>query len=305
MADSKTASLTVLGGPLAGTQCVLPDSGTLTIGSSPDSTLYLDLPAVSPYHARVVIEPGRITVHDTGSSRTVHLNDNAVDAEGTELRNGDILWLGAPGDDDVVMLQCILPKSPAVAPVPEALSSGATPTPEIETVALWAMKTDTSLDEALAHAAKAAAAEDLPEGAILEEESGDASEEPSEAPEPELVADAETSEPPAEEATPEPDADVPILEGAEEIAEVAPTLLMSSADEVSEAADPSYRETVRIDSAPQFTPEMFTAAEEPPAMDATSAIDQAPTLAETAATFDDSTATEESFDSEETLAAPR
>jgi len=140
MADNKTASLTVLGGPLAGTQSELPESGTLTIGSSPGSSLYLDLPAVSPYHARVVIDAGRISVHDTGSSRTVHVNDNVIGPEGTELRNGDILWLGAPGDDDVVMLQCILPRraaAPTLTP-PGVLSSGATPTPEIETVALWA-----------------------------------------------------------------------------------------------------------------------------------------------------------------------
>jgi len=132
MADNKTASLTVLGGPLAGTLCELPESGTLTIGSSPDSTLYLDLLAVSPFHARVVVDAGRVSVHDTGSSRTVHVNDNAIGPEGTELRNGDILWLGAPGDDEVVMLQCILPKraaTPTLTP-PGALSSGATPTPE-------------------------------------------------------------------------------------------------------------------------------------------------------------------------------
>ena len=59
MADTKTASLTVLGGPLAGAQCVLPESGTLTIGSSPGSSLYLDLPAVSPFHARVLVEEGQ------------------------------------------------------------------------------------------------------------------------------------------------------------------------------------------------------------------------------------------------------
>jgi len=156
MADNKTASLTVLGGPLAGTQADLPESGTLTIGSSAESSLYLDLPAVSPYHARVVVEAGRITVHDTGSLRTVHVNDNVIGPEGTELRNGDILWLGAPGDDDVVMLQCILPKraaAPAITP-PGMLASGATPTPEIETVALWATEAPSqAMADAIAEAA--------------------------------------------------------------------------------------------------------------------------------------------------------
>ncbi len=63
----KTASLTVLGGPLAGTRCVLPETGTVTIGSAPDSTLQLDLPTVSPFHARIEVEAGRVTVHDTGA----------------------------------------------------------------------------------------------------------------------------------------------------------------------------------------------------------------------------------------------
>jgi pSer/pThr/pTyr-binding forkhead associated (FHA) protein len=155
MADNKTATLTVLGGPLAGTQSELPESGTLTIGSSPDSSLYLDLPAVSPYHARIVIDAGRITAHDTGSSRTVHVNDNAIGPEGTELHNGDIVWLGAPGDDDVVMMQCILPR-PAAAPTPPGIgSTGATPTPEIETVALWATESPKGMASALADAATA------------------------------------------------------------------------------------------------------------------------------------------------------
>src|SRR5262245_47197518 len=136
--SDKTASLTVLGGPLAGTQCPLPEDGIFTIGSAPGSTLYLDLPAVSPYHARIVVEGGRITVFDTGSSRTVHVNDNALDREGTELRNGDILWLGVPGEEDVVMMQCILPRHAGAPVTPPPPAAAPTPTPEIETVALWA-----------------------------------------------------------------------------------------------------------------------------------------------------------------------
>ena len=143
MSEAKTASLTVLGGPLAGLRQVLPESGTLTIGSSPGSGLQLDLPSVSPYHARVVVEEDRVTVHDTGSTRVVHVNDNPLERGGTVLRNGDILWLGPPGEDAVVMLQCILPRRPAVSPATVPAAPGlsapvaATPTPEIETMALW------------------------------------------------------------------------------------------------------------------------------------------------------------------------
>src|SRR5512136_1089453 len=112
----KTASLTVLGGPLAGARCVLPESGTVTIGSAPGSTLQIDLPTVSPFHARIEVEAGRVTVHDTGAEREVHVNDNPLDPGGTVLRNGDILWLGMPGEHEVVMLQCILPRRPVEAP---------------------------------------------------------------------------------------------------------------------------------------------------------------------------------------------
>jgi len=223
MAEGKTASLTVLGGPLAGTQCPLPEGGTLTVGSSPGSSLQLDLPGVSPYHARIVVEGGRITVHDTGSSRTVHVNDNALDRAGTELRNGDILWLGVPGDDDVVMLQCILPRGWAEAALipPGALASGATPTPEIETVALWATET------------AAPAVEDEP--VVIDDVAAKEA--------PELVAAA---------AIPDPYAYV--IEDTEALAEGAPTLLMSSPDEVAEAVEPEYGETVTLDAAPDFAP---------------------------------------------------
>jgi pSer/pThr/pTyr-binding forkhead associated (FHA) protein len=148
MTEAKTASLTVLGGPLAGERRTLPESGTLTIGSSPGSDFQLDLPTVSPFHARVVVEEGRVTVHDTGAERVVHVNDSVLELGGTPLRNGDILWLGSPGEEDVVMLQCILPRRPAEsqATVPAAAQHPvpAAPTPEVETMALWAPESEAS-----------------------------------------------------------------------------------------------------------------------------------------------------------------
>ena len=145
----KTASLTVLGGPFAGTRCALPESGTLTVGSAEGSTLRLDLPTVSPCHARIEVQAGRVTVHDTGADRALHVNDNPLDPGGSVLRNGDILWLGTPGEDDVVMLQCVLPRRPveagppadqATAPaMPPSAPGPAVPTPEVETQALWSL----------------------------------------------------------------------------------------------------------------------------------------------------------------------
>ena len=136
----KKASLTVLGGPLAGLRCVLPDSGIVTIGSASGSTLRLDTPGVSPYHARLTVREGRITVHETGAERRLHVNDDPLDLDGTVLRNGDILWLGPPGEEDVVMLQCGVPSAPVAGPMAAKIAPGGpfAPTPDIETQALWA-----------------------------------------------------------------------------------------------------------------------------------------------------------------------
>jgi hypothetical protein len=129
MAEAKKAALTVLGGPFAGTKVQIPDAGRMTVGSARDCNLRLELPTVSAYHAWIVVEGGVVKVHQGDAERPLHVNDNPVEAAGTTLRNGDILWLGDPRDEDVVMLQCVLPRRPA-----------AEPTPEIETVALWSVK---------------------------------------------------------------------------------------------------------------------------------------------------------------------
>ncbi len=154
MAEAKKASLTVLGGPLGGARCLLPDAGTVTVGSAAGSTLRLDAPGVSPLHVRLVVDASGATVHDTGAPSRVFVNDSAVEPGGVLLRNGDIIWLGTPGEDQSVMLQCLLPRrpvEPAPAPQPpravspevtmaaiplpaEAFAPGpAKPTPEIET----------------------------------------------------------------------------------------------------------------------------------------------------------------------------
>ena len=135
MSDEKQASLTVLGGPLGGSRVELPEDGEITIGSGEDCTFRLDTPGVSPLHARVVLEGGQATVFSTGAERPLHINDNPLGAESAALRNGDILWLGVPGEDDVAMHQCILAPQPAAAPLPTP--TVAEPTPDIETQALF------------------------------------------------------------------------------------------------------------------------------------------------------------------------
>jgi hypothetical protein len=253
----KTASLTVLGGAFAGTRCALPDSGTVTIGSAEGSTLRLDLATVSPYHARIEVAAGRVTVHDTGAERALHVNDNPLEPGGTVLRNGDILWLGAPGEEDVVMLQCILPRRPVEAPAPApeppappepraapslpATTPGpATPTPEVETQALWSSAGEAEAAPSPHVAAKPASEEPTRHEAIAPEGSF---EEPGAEPEaPDVVAEVVPARAPetVAEGVPEPAAEgaaerAPARAPEEELVFAEPSLVGASDHEVSAA----------------------------------------------------------------------
>jgi len=103
-----TGSLTVLSGPLAGTRLDVDGSDDeILIGADPDCRLALDLPGVSPIHARLTQDQGELIIHDTRSPRGVYVNDTRVTGQ-APLRDGDVVWLGAPGDEGSVMLQCRL-----------------------------------------------------------------------------------------------------------------------------------------------------------------------------------------------------
>ena len=127
MAEKKS-SLTVLGGPLAGTRFVLEGLGPeVLLGSDPACPFRLDLAGVSPHHAKVNAGPDGFTIEDAGSVQGLHVNDSLVTGS-TPLRNGDIVWLGTPGEADVVMLQCILPARPAaIVAAPSPPPKPATP----------------------------------------------------------------------------------------------------------------------------------------------------------------------------------
>jgi len=115
-APSNEPCLTVLGGPMSGTQLVIEDAvDDILIGSDPSCTLCIPLPGVSPVHARIWLDASGATVHDTHSPRGLYVNDDRVNAK-APLKNGDILWLGTPGEDAVVMIQCRLPRPTAVGP---------------------------------------------------------------------------------------------------------------------------------------------------------------------------------------------
>jgi len=124
-APSHGASLTVLGGPLKGKTLLLEDAvDEILVGSDPDSRLCLDLPGVSPIHARIWLDLAGATVYDTRSARGVYINDTRVEGE-APMHDGDILWLGAPGQEDSVMIQFRGPAGIIPATGPPAASVAA------------------------------------------------------------------------------------------------------------------------------------------------------------------------------------
>jgi hypothetical protein len=128
-------SFTVMAGPLKG-QCLVVDDTVdeILIGSDAECRLCLDVPGVSPLHARVWIDMDGVTVHDTHSPRGVYVNDTRVTVE-APLADGDVLWLGPPGDAESVMIQFRQPRS-AGAPAPPAPVEAPAPTADQDDVML-------------------------------------------------------------------------------------------------------------------------------------------------------------------------
>jgi hypothetical protein len=103
---SSTATFTVRGGPLDRRRLDVDEAvDEILIGSDTDCRFCLDVPGVSPIHARVWMDLDGVTVHDTHSPRGVYVNDDRVTGQAA-LRDRDILWLGPPGDESSVMIEC-------------------------------------------------------------------------------------------------------------------------------------------------------------------------------------------------------
>jgi hypothetical protein len=127
---SRLQSLAVLGGPGKGTSCAVgADDDELLIGSDAACHLRLASAGLSPVHARVVIEGEAASVLDTHSPKGLFVNDDRVRGEAV-IRDGDILWLGPPGDAASVM---VIVRFGPVAPGPARQVPAATaptlPTP--------------------------------------------------------------------------------------------------------------------------------------------------------------------------------
>jgi hypothetical protein len=139
MAASSEPSLSVLSGPFAGTRFPLADpTGEVMIGSDPSCAIHLPLPQVSGVHARLSFDESGAFIQDLSEGRGVFVNDDRVNGRAA-VHNGDILWLGSPGEADAVMLQCRLPPPGSVfevaaSPPPEESLPPPLPDMEAETI---------------------------------------------------------------------------------------------------------------------------------------------------------------------------
>jgi hypothetical protein len=117
--SSNPPCLMVLTGPRAGNRFVLEEGpDAVLIGSDPSCQVVLNAPGVSPVHARLWVFEEGVTVEEADSPGVLYVNDDRVPGH-ARLRNGDILWLGHPGEPTAVMIQCVLP-SRRPAPVEES-----------------------------------------------------------------------------------------------------------------------------------------------------------------------------------------
>lgn len=124
---SSSPRLTVLGGPLAGKELSIEDTvDNVLIGSDPSCRFCLPLPGISPIHARLWVDLQGLTVYDTNAPEGLYVNDDKVTGQAS-LRNGDILWLGTPGTEGVVMIQCRIPPRASVAAAQPAAPSALRP----------------------------------------------------------------------------------------------------------------------------------------------------------------------------------
>ncbi len=101
----RLVSLSILGGSLHGRRHN-PDEvvAEILIGSDPDCHLVIDLPGISPIHAKVWADLSESTVYDTSAPRGVYVNNERVQ-DNARIGEGDVLWLGPPQEPDSVCVK--------------------------------------------------------------------------------------------------------------------------------------------------------------------------------------------------------
>ncbi len=128
----RLSSLSVLGGALRGAKVDVDVVDEVLIGSDPGCSLHLELPGISPIHARLWVDLNGAVVHDTRSPTGVFVNFERVEGQ-SPLQEGDVIWLGPPQEPGSVLIQCDYVVGDAAdygLGVPMALEEPAAPTLE-------------------------------------------------------------------------------------------------------------------------------------------------------------------------------
>src|SRR6266571_5549523 len=120
----RLSSLSVLGGALRGAKVEVDVVDEVLIGSDPGCSFHLDLPGISPIHARLWVDLNGAVVHDTRSPTGVFVNFDRVEGQ-SPVREGDVIWLGPPQEPGSVLIQCGF-----VAADPDDYPGGALPATE-------------------------------------------------------------------------------------------------------------------------------------------------------------------------------
>ena len=101
----RLVALSVLGGPLHGRRHNPEEVvAEILIGSDPDCHLVLELPGISPIHAKLWADLNEATVYDTSAPRGVYVNTTRVEDKAAVVE-GDVLWLGPPQEPDSVCVK--------------------------------------------------------------------------------------------------------------------------------------------------------------------------------------------------------
>jgi hypothetical protein len=134
MADSnlRLVSLTVLGGALDGRRHSPEEVVTeILVGADPDCHLVVDLPGVSPIHARIWADLDQSVVYDTHAPRGLYVNTTRV-LDQLPIGEGDVLWLGPPREPESVCVQFLFAPWVEVLPTGGLVDAGAEPAPRAE-----------------------------------------------------------------------------------------------------------------------------------------------------------------------------
>ena len=223
----RLASLSVLGSPIHGRRYDPEEVvGEVLIGSDASCHLVVDLPSISPIHAKIWTDLDDCKVKDTSAPRGVYVNTERVEQE-ARIDEGDVLWLGPPQEPGSVCIKCHFKPWVEVLPGASAGSEGeaAGPAPPLEPSFDELPAPDPAADEPAPPDAAPASPPSKPESELAP---------PSSAPEPAFASEPDAG------ALASPSEDDPFFVGEAEASEPASTPAPAASEPVAPVAHEAH-----------------------------------------------------------------